>query len=139
MSRRRQVGVAHTEIDDVRPRIAGRRLGTVHLFENIRRQPSDAVKFFHVSNLLPEYPVTGGHHRGQLVIASCPSDLDQNESADYRDGQDEPGHNLKGTGSVCPATHVLPTPAAKSIGKRPKRFVTASYHGIGDPQQDSAL
>src|SRR5262252_1794623 len=43
-------------------------------------------------------------------------------SADYRDGQDEPGHNLKGTGSVCPATHVLPTPSGEVDRQAPEAF-----------------
>ena len=52
MGRRRQIGIAHAEIDDVGPGIARRRLGPVHLLENVRRQAADAVKFFHLPNLL---------------------------------------------------------------------------------------
>jgi hypothetical protein len=45
--RRRQIGVAHAEIDDVGAAIAGRGLGAVHLLENVRRQPADAIEIFH--------------------------------------------------------------------------------------------
>ncbi len=45
--RRRQIRIAHAEIDDVRPRVAGFRLGLVHLFENVRRQAANAVKVVH--------------------------------------------------------------------------------------------
>src|ERR1700686_3932443 len=47
MRRRRQIRIAHAEIDDVRSRIAGPRLGPVHLFEHIGRQAADAVEVFH--------------------------------------------------------------------------------------------
>ena len=47
MGGRRQIGIAHAEIDDVGPRIAGARLGPVHLFEHVRRQAADAVEIFH--------------------------------------------------------------------------------------------
>ena len=49
MRRRRQVRIAHAEIDDVGAGVAGRRLGAVHLLEHIGRQAADAVKFFHRS------------------------------------------------------------------------------------------
>ena len=42
--RRRKVRIAHTEIDDVRARVAGRRLGAVHLLEHVGRQAADAVE-----------------------------------------------------------------------------------------------
>src|SRR5713226_8659638 len=47
MRRRRQVGVAHAEVDDVSTAIAGHRLGAVHLLKDVRRQPADAIKLFH--------------------------------------------------------------------------------------------
>ena len=46
---RRQVRIAHAEIDDVGAAIAGHRLGAVDLLEHVRRQPPDAIKFFHES------------------------------------------------------------------------------------------
>ncbi len=45
--RRRQVGIAHAEIDDVGAAVARRRLGAIDLLEHVRRQAADAVKFFH--------------------------------------------------------------------------------------------
>src|SRR5262249_57022025 len=45
--RRRQVGIAHTEIDNVGARVARRRLGPIDLLENVRRQAANAVKLFH--------------------------------------------------------------------------------------------
>ncbi len=47
MRGRRQIGVAHAEIDDVGAAIAGRGLGAVHLLEYVRRQPANAVEIFH--------------------------------------------------------------------------------------------
>ena len=47
MRGRRQVGIAHAEIDDIGAGVARRRLGPVDLLEHVRRQPADAVKFFH--------------------------------------------------------------------------------------------
>ena len=47
MGRRRQIRIAHAEIDDVGARIARRRLGAVDLLEHVGRQTADAVKFFH--------------------------------------------------------------------------------------------
>ena len=47
VGRRRQVGIAHAEVDDVGAGIAGARLGPIHLFEHVGRQAADAVKFFH--------------------------------------------------------------------------------------------
>ena len=44
---RRQIGIAHAEIDDVGAAVAGRRLGAVDLLEHVRRQTADAVKFVH--------------------------------------------------------------------------------------------
>src|SRR5262245_53811720 len=44
---RRQIRIAHAEIDDVRTRVAGLRLCLVHLFENVRRQTANAVEVFH--------------------------------------------------------------------------------------------
>ena len=48
---RRQVRIAHAEIDDVGAGIASGRLGAVHLLEYIGRQAPDAVKFFHRQSL----------------------------------------------------------------------------------------
>ena len=45
--RRRQIRIAHAKIDDVRARVAGVRLGLVHLFENVGRQTANAVEVFH--------------------------------------------------------------------------------------------
>ena len=42
--RRRQVGIAHAEIDDVVAARAGLRLQLVDLLEDVRRQPLDAMK-----------------------------------------------------------------------------------------------
>ena len=47
MGRGRQVGIAHAEIDDVGARIARGRLGAVHLLEDVRGQPTNAVELFH--------------------------------------------------------------------------------------------
>ena len=47
MRRRRQVRIAHAEVDDVGAGIARRRLGAVDLLEHIGRQTANAVKFFH--------------------------------------------------------------------------------------------
>ena len=47
MHRRRQIGIAHAEIYDVRSRVTGLRLGLVDLFEDVRRQAANAVKVFH--------------------------------------------------------------------------------------------
>jgi hypothetical protein len=51
MGRRRQIRVAHAEIDDIGPSIPCGRLGAIDLLEYVRRQTADAVKFFH--NLAP--------------------------------------------------------------------------------------
>ena len=45
--RRRQVGIAHAEVDDVGAARAGAGLQPVDLLEHVRRQPADLVKFFH--------------------------------------------------------------------------------------------
>ena len=47
VGRRRQVGIAHAEVDDVGTRVARRRLGAVDLLEHIGRQAADAMKVFH--------------------------------------------------------------------------------------------
>src|ERR1700688_226631 len=47
MRGRRQVGIAHAEIDDIGAGITGRSFRAIDLFENVRRQPADAVKIFH--------------------------------------------------------------------------------------------
>ena len=65
---RRQIRIAHAEIDDVRPRIAGARLGPVHLFKHIGRQAADAVKFFHSLKPLSRPPIPAGwHDPGRLL------------------------------------------------------------------------
>ena len=51
VERRRQIGIAHAEIDDVGAGIARGRLGAVDLLEHVRRQTADAVKFFHGTSL----------------------------------------------------------------------------------------
>ncbi len=45
--RRRQVGIAHAEIDDVGAGITGNGLGAIDLLEDVGRQTPNAVKFFH--------------------------------------------------------------------------------------------
>ena len=45
MRRRRAVGIAHAEIDDVLAARAGRRLHRVDLGEDVGRQAADAVEF----------------------------------------------------------------------------------------------
>ena len=62
MGGRRQIGIAHAEIDDVGPRIAGARLGPVHLFEHVRRQAADAVKVFHCLKPLGRLPCPAGRY-----------------------------------------------------------------------------
>src|SRR5438105_1975113 len=47
MRRRRQVGIAHAEVDDVGTAIAGHRLGAINLLKDVRRQPADAIKLVH--------------------------------------------------------------------------------------------
>ena len=51
MGRRRQIRIAHAEIDDVGAGIPRGRLGPVDLLEHVRRQTADAVKIFHGSSL----------------------------------------------------------------------------------------
>ena len=50
--RRRQIGIAHAEIDDVGAAIARRRLGAIDHLEHVRRQAADAIKLFHDLNRL---------------------------------------------------------------------------------------
>ena len=45
--RRRQVGIAHAEVDDVGAARTGAGLQPVDLLEHVRRQPPDLVKLFH--------------------------------------------------------------------------------------------
>ena len=47
MRRRRQVRIAHAEVDDIGAGIPRGRLGLVDLLEHVRRQAADAVKIFH--------------------------------------------------------------------------------------------
>ena len=47
MRRRRQVGIAHAEIDDVGAGITGHGLRAIDLLEDVGRQTPNAVKFFH--------------------------------------------------------------------------------------------
>ena len=47
MRGRRQIGIAHAEVDDVGAAIAGDGLGAVDHLEYVRRQAADAVKLFH--------------------------------------------------------------------------------------------
>src|SRR6516165_7700732 len=50
MRRRRQVRIAHAEINDVGPGIARGRLGPVDLLEDVRRQAANAVEIVHGSS-----------------------------------------------------------------------------------------
>ncbi len=45
--RRRQVGIAHAEIDDVGAAVARHCFGAIDLLEHIGRQPANAIKVFH--------------------------------------------------------------------------------------------
>ena len=56
VGRRRQVRIAHAEIDDVGAGVASGRLGAVDLLEHVGRQAPDAVKFFHRFNLCDAKP-----------------------------------------------------------------------------------
>ena len=47
MARRRQIGIAHAEVDDVGAGGAGLGLQTIDLFEHIGRQPPHAIKIAH--------------------------------------------------------------------------------------------
>ena len=67
--RRRHIGVAHAEIDDVGTPSARSRLQTVHLREYIGRQALDAVKVF-AQKFYPSAPERGRRHHG--VIGSRP-------------------------------------------------------------------
>ena len=75
---RRQIGVAHAEVDDVRPGVAGARLGLVHLFEHVRRQAADTVEIFHrlrpLSPVLSAGTTPAGFYHG-LVLAPVFSPL----------------------------------------------------------------
>ena len=64
MGRGRQVRIAHAEVDDVGAGIARSRLGPVDLLEHVGRQTADAVKFFHLPNLLRTDRPHGGCSRG---------------------------------------------------------------------------
>jgi hypothetical protein len=55
MRRRRQVRIAHAEVDDIGAGIPRGGLGPVHLLEHVRRQAADAVKIVHSSSA----PATG--------------------------------------------------------------------------------
>jgi hypothetical protein len=46
MRRRRQIRIAHAQIDNVLSRTTGRRTHRINFSDNIRRQTLDAVKFF---------------------------------------------------------------------------------------------
>ena len=72
-------GIAHAEVDDVRPGVAGARLGLVHLFEHVRRQAADAVEIFHRLRPLSRRPLgrhvtPAGFYHG-LVLAPVFSPL----------------------------------------------------------------
>ena len=47
VGRRRQVRIAHTEIDDIGPGVPRGGLGSIDLLEHVGRQTADAVKLFH--------------------------------------------------------------------------------------------
>ena len=65
MRGRRQVGIAHAEVDDVGPGVARDRLGAIDLLEHVGRQAADAVEVFHgpgssaVSRLRYGPPISG--------------------------------------------------------------------------------
>src|SRR5580698_2312017 len=61
MGRRRQIRIAHAEIDDIGAGIACSRLGPVDLLEHIRRQTADAVEIFH--SLASDTPSWGCNRR----------------------------------------------------------------------------
>src|SRR5215831_11676884 len=78
MRRRRQIRIAHAEIDDIRSRVAGFRLGLVYLFEDIRRQTANAVELFHRQTLTSAALISqlnpGSFYHGfALLPAACPS------------------------------------------------------------------
>ncbi len=47
MGRRRQIRIAHPEVDNISAGVPRGRLGPVDLFEHVRRQAADAVEIFH--------------------------------------------------------------------------------------------
>ncbi len=47
MGGRRQIGIAHAEIDDIGAAVPGGSLGAVDLLEHVRRQPANTIKLFH--------------------------------------------------------------------------------------------
>src|SRR5262249_29535123 len=49
MGRRRQIGIAHAEVDDVGASIPRGRLGPIDLLEHVGRKAANAVKIFHGS------------------------------------------------------------------------------------------
>ena len=67
---RRQVRIAHAEVDDVGSRIAGGRLGAVDLLEDVRGQTADAVKFFHLNGSSAGEPVRRRRRR-EPFITGC--------------------------------------------------------------------
>ena len=73
MGRRRQIRIAHAEVDDVGAGIPRGRLGPVDLLEHVRRQTADAVKIFHGSSA----PTTG---QGRIADTSA----SETESASSR-------------------------------------------------------
>ena len=44
---RRQIRIAHAQIDDIGATVARGRLGAIDLLEHVRREAADAIKFFH--------------------------------------------------------------------------------------------
>ena len=95
MRRRRQIGIAHAEVDDVGAGIPCGRLGAVDLFEDVRRQAADAVKFVHGSSA----PATGqGRIARQYrfrIYSACPeSALNQGFSAISGTGRPRPDLRL---------------------------------------------
>ena len=67
--RRRQVGIAHAEIDDVGAARAGAGLQPVHLLEDVGREPADLVKLFHDQIRL------GGNFGGAIYTHSIPRSI----------------------------------------------------------------
>ncbi len=75
MRRRRQVGIAHAEVDDVGAAGAGRRLQPVDLLEDVGRQPPYPVKSSIVpatcsSSPRPRKPLSGRCPKGETSIAA---------------------------------------------------------------------
>ena len=71
MRRRRQIRIAHAEIDDVGAGVARHGLGAVDLLEHIRRQAPDAVEFFHGQAPRPSATSRPGRAGREAFITGC--------------------------------------------------------------------